>query len=58
MIPSELLWSRRAAPLPLVSYLDMFFVLVFYDNTAWHVELPQLGIKSGPPAVEAQGLDH
>ena len=57
MIPPELLWSRRAAPLPLVSYLDTFFVYFFYDHAARHVELPELGIKPGPPAVAAQGLD-
>ena len=30
----------------------------FFGSTAWQAELPRSGIKPGPPAVEAQNLNH
>ena len=36
----------------------LFLLLLLFGHTAWHVELPQPGVKHKPPAVEVQNLNH
>lgn len=36
----------------------LFLLLLLFGHIAWHVELPQPGVKHKPPAVEVQNLNH
>ena len=46
--------------LPLDSRIEavLFPFNIFFGCTAWHVELPGLGIEPLPPAVETWHLNH
>lgn len=38
--------------------LKNIFLNFIFGSTAWQAELPRSGIKPGPPAVQAQNLNH